>query len=421
MIVLYSSGSAFFHPNRTTSRNQMQRIQRQNRVNKQSPTIAEVDSGFDVGSAQKRRSRGLTIHIIHKIVYRKYGSVTMKTRSASSSPSIGYLTRWCFTPPKPKAPLSAYNLYFQLERKRILDDQTDWNGIPVTWAEIHEVACTHKRNTGKKRVHRKSHGKIGFVELARTIGKRWKLLDPESRRLLEEYNSVEKAEHLKSFNAWKARQVRTTDSSQGAQEADFSHLLISPSPVDDGVSRKKSSKPKRVMVSPAGELLTTNAQLFPQYQHSKQQSAGVLGTPRSQTSFGVLATTTTLEDPLTFLCPSISNSVLQGIFENFDSEMDVKEERAWSTWRRHDDYKGHPQTKHDNQVPQDMFCNVQTLKDCLAMDPDVDMSPQEMDTLFDDDDGDERKSHKGVSPVSFPNEPWLVHKIPFSADSMYFV
>ena len=229
------------------------------------------------------------------------------------------------------------------------------------------------------------------MELARAIGKRWKLLDPESRRLVEEYTSVEKTRHLKSLKAWKARQVRTTDSAPRAQEADVSHLLTSPSPVDDGVSRKKSRKQRRVMVSPAGELLTTNGQLIPQDQHSKQQSAGVLETLCSHTSSGVMATATMVEDSLTFLCPSISNSAHQGFFDKFDSEMDLNEERpAWCTWRRHDDHKGHPQTKQDNhQAPPDMFCNVQTLQDCLAMDPDVDMSPQEMDTLFDDDDDDD--------------------------------
>ena len=44
----------------------------------------------------------------------------------------------------------------------------------------------------------------------------------------------------------------------------------------------------------------------------------------------------------------------------------------------------------------------------MTMDADVGISPQEMNTLFDDDD--EGKSPDGGSPVVFPNKPMLEHK-----------
>lgn len=58
---------------------------------------------------------------------------------------------------KPKRPLSAYNIFFKEERQRILDE------LPTT------VPAKVSTRVRKK----KPHGKIGFQNLARVIGKRW--------------------------------------------------------------------------------------------------------------------------------------------------------------------------------------------------------------------------------------------------------
>mmetsp|Transcript_6811 Transcript_6811/g.17555 ORF Transcript_6811/g.17555 Transcript_6811/m.17555 type:complete len:265 (+) Transcript_6811:115-909(+) len=104
-------------------------------------------------------------------------------------------------PQKPKHPLSAYNLFFQLERKRILNG-TDGLHLPITSEELRTVSIEHKDKP--KRVHRKTHGKIGFRELARTIASRWKKLDRETRQLLEKQAVVEKKEHAILHKSWKA-------------------------------------------------------------------------------------------------------------------------------------------------------------------------------------------------------------------------
>ena len=84
--------------------------------------------------------------------------------------------KWKKPKDKPNRPLSAYNLFFQSERAIMLGDDA-----PSLEAELI-----------KKRVHCKTHGKIGFAEMARAIGNKWKNLDPESKKVYEMQAQKEK-------------------------------------------------------------------------------------------------------------------------------------------------------------------------------------------------------------------------------------
>eukprot|EP00816_Leptocylindrus_hargravesii_P010926 CAMPEP_0196815416 /NCGR_PEP_ID=MMETSP1362-20130617/49637_1 /TAXON_ID=163516 /ORGANISM="Leptocylindrus danicus, Strain CCMP1856" /LENGTH=191 /DNA_ID=CAMNT_0042192361 /DNA_START=61 /DNA_END=636 /DNA_ORIENTATION=- len=91
---------------------------------------------------------------------------------------------------KPKRPLSAYNLFFRHERAKIV-------GIPVG---------SSPANNGKKRRHVTSHGKIGFSELGRLIGKRWKQLDPVELQYFETLAAKEKRVYEVKLREYHRRQ-----------------------------------------------------------------------------------------------------------------------------------------------------------------------------------------------------------------------
>ena len=75
----------------------------------------------------------------------------------------------------PRRPLSAYNIFFQNQRRMIVDgDHT----MPI---QLH-MPRAPRTTRCRKRLHRKMHGKIGFVDLAKTIGRKWKKLSDEEKQ-----------------------------------------------------------------------------------------------------------------------------------------------------------------------------------------------------------------------------------------------
>jgi hypothetical protein len=103
--------------------------------------------------------------------------------------------KWKKPKDKPNRPLSAYNLFFRHERGLMLGDD----------------APSHEAEKLKKRVHCKTHGKIGFAEMAKSIGGKWKTLDPDIKVFYELQANKEKQRYEMELAAWKQAQKRKGD------------------------------------------------------------------------------------------------------------------------------------------------------------------------------------------------------------------
>ena len=138
--------------------------------------------------------------------------------SPSPSSSIDTLT----IPKKPQRPLTAYHIFLQIEREYIIqtiDGDVDADQSMMENKILHDNVPQRYKNIKlmpdwyagpskrtKKRKHRKQHGKIGFLELSKTISKRWSQLDqvdPETKSFVQKIAKSEVAEYYKEMNEYK--------------------------------------------------------------------------------------------------------------------------------------------------------------------------------------------------------------------------
>jgi hypothetical protein len=88
----------------------------------------------------------------------------------------------------PKRPLSAYNLFFKEQRQLLLGE---------------ELSRVYPVNDQTKRKHRRSHGKVGFQEMASIIGKKWKQLAPNEQQVYKDMAAVEKRNYKDKVERWR--------------------------------------------------------------------------------------------------------------------------------------------------------------------------------------------------------------------------
>lgn len=110
---------------------------------------------------------------------------------------------------KPKRPLSAYNIFFQEERNRILESIPDKD---KKTNENESEGPAAKKNPKKKR----PHGKIDFEGLAKQIGQKWKNIGSEELercKKLAAKDTERYEEEMKEYRA-KLEEVKNSPSPQ---------------------------------------------------------------------------------------------------------------------------------------------------------------------------------------------------------------
>ena len=123
-------------------------------------------------------------------------------------------------PKKPMRPLTAYHIYFQIEReyviqtsagevanKSMMDNKILLKDVPQRYQNIRLLPDWYA-GPGKrqKRKHRKQHGKIGFLELSRIISTRWATLgetDPETKAFVTKIAKTELEEYYREMKEYK--------------------------------------------------------------------------------------------------------------------------------------------------------------------------------------------------------------------------
>lgn len=124
---------------------------------------------------------------------------TIETTTENPKKGGKTVKKKCWKKPKdkPKRPLSAYNLFFQHERERILAELGTNDDEPP--------------KGGRRRSHRRSHGKIGFAALARNIAEKWKTIEACDKTVFEEQAAIEKTRYKIELDKWNQTQRAATN------------------------------------------------------------------------------------------------------------------------------------------------------------------------------------------------------------------
>lgn len=79
--------------------------------------------------------------------------------------------------------------------------------------------------------HRKSHGKLGFAELARVTAAAWKALDKDAKAPFEERAAIEKEEYKQALKIWTAKTKKSSPISKDTSAAPSAERAYSPIPL----------------------------------------------------------------------------------------------------------------------------------------------------------------------------------------------
>mmetsp|Transcript_10073 Transcript_10073/g.16577 ORF Transcript_10073/g.16577 Transcript_10073/m.16577 type:complete len:493 (+) Transcript_10073:100-1578(+) len=171
-------------------------------------------------------------------------------------------------PKKPMRPLTAYHIYFQIERefiiqtlsgedadKSILEGKKCLDDVPDRYRAT-KLSPDWYFGPGKraKRKHRKQHGKIGFLELSRVISTRWAKLeetDPDIKQFVSKLAKQELEVYQREVEEYKELTKNMTPSSAPTKTA-----------AKKCKKRKQSEQSQQQEVAPAASM----TMMMPQHQ-----------------------------------------------------------------------------------------------------------------------------------------------------------
>ena len=106
--------------------------------------------------------------------------------------------------PKPRRPLCPYNIFFKNERTKIILEQQQQS----------KDGADHEPITNKDKFRRNTQAHVGFTKLAQMIAKRWKTVDPEYKKELEEISQVDYVRYANEMKEWKEQRARDEELNQ---------------------------------------------------------------------------------------------------------------------------------------------------------------------------------------------------------------
>ena len=149
--------------------------------------------------------------------------------------------KWSKPKDKPTRPLSAYNIFFKHQRTLMLGDD-------VPSQETEKL---------KMKIHCKTHGKIGFAELAKDIAAKWKALDSETRKDYDQQAQKDKERYLKEVTVWEEeRKLKKEQEDNHDVLDDMAAELVTKSPAQSGIATRseyQNTPPRTIHSDPTEE------------------------------------------------------------------------------------------------------------------------------------------------------------------------